>query len=151
MLLVGIGNPYRSDDRVGLLVIQMLKSKQLPGITCIEHNGDGADLLEIMAQAERVILIDAVKSGVVPGTIHRFDMHTTWWPSAMTFISSHAFGVGEAIQLARAIKQLPAYLLIYGIECSNFGTGTVLSPVVEQAVPGVVDLILEDIQASTLR
>ncbi|GCE09868.1 hydrogenase maturation protease [Dictyobacter aurantiacus] len=153
MLVIGIGNGYRSDDGAGLLVLQMLKEKQLPdGVTCLESDGDGAWLLDAWAHAERVILIDAVASGACPGTVHRLDPHgTNMALAAPIFCSSHAFGVGEAIQLARALNRLPSDLLIYGIEGERFRAGTALSPLVERAVHEVVELVWRDIQTHMIK
>jgi hydrogenase maturation protease len=67
-LLIGIGNAYRSDDGVGLVVIRAVQAKGLPETFCIESNGDGAALIDAWANAGKVILIDAVSSGAKPGT-----------------------------------------------------------------------------------
>ena len=63
-LLIGIGNAYRSDDGVGLVVIRALQAKGLPETFCIESNGDGAALIDAWANASKVILIDAVNSNL---------------------------------------------------------------------------------------
>jgi hydrogenase maturation protease len=48
--------------------------------------------------------------------------------------STHALGVAEAIELARALGRLPARLEVYAIEGARFTAGAGLSPAVEQAV-----------------
>ncbi|GCE30115.1 hydrogenase [Dictyobacter alpinus] len=147
LLLIGAGNLYRSDDSVGLKVVQAIKSNHLPDVDCIEHDADGTGLLEIMAQADTVILVDAVKSGAPPGTIHKFAVHDSVPSCPIPLFSSHDFGVGEAIQLAQVIHQLPRRLTVYGIEGSSFCLGTMLSPAVACVIPDVVALIYQDIQA----
>lgn len=148
MLVIGVGNSYRSDDGAGLLAMRMLKEQPLPGgVRCLESDGDGAWLLDIWGQAERTILVDAVSSGAPPGTLHLLDPCSTQITSAeLAFCSSHAFGVWEAIQLARALNRLPSALFIYGIEGANFSAGTTLSPTVERGVHEAVELIRRDIQ-----
>ena len=141
ILLIGIGNEYRSDDGAGLAAIRALKAKGLPGTHFKECAGDGADLIEIWKQAQMVILIDAVSSGAPPGTIYRFDALTQPMLACYSFHSTHAFGVVEAIELARALHVLPACLIIYAIEGKNFTTGMGLSPEVEKAVQQVVERI----------
>jgi hydrogenase maturation protease len=145
-LLIGIGNTYRSDDGVGLVVIRELRAKELPETFCVESNGDGAALIDAWTNASKVILIDAVSSGAKPGTIHRFDALTQPIPAVLSFPSTHAFGVAEAVQLAGALHQLPASLLVYGIEGKNFSAGTSLSPEVEDAAHEVVEQILKEVQ-----
>jgi hydrogenase maturation protease len=48
--------------------------------------------------------------------------------------STHALGVPEAIELARALGRLPARLEVYAIEGARFTAGAELSPAVERAV-----------------
>jgi hypothetical protein len=49
----------------------------------------------------------------------------------------HAFSVTEAVELARALQQLPSRLIAYGIEGKNFSSGEQLSPEVAAAVEEV--------------
>src|SRR5262249_46565971 len=72
-LIIGIGNEYRGDDAVGLIVARRLKVRLADSAIVIEQSGDGAALMEAWRDAETVIIIDAMMSGAAPGTIHRFD------------------------------------------------------------------------------
>ena len=97
-----------------------------------------------------VILIDAVSSGAPPGTLYRFDALTQPMPGRYSFHSTHAFGVAEAIELARALHVLPPNLIVYAIEGKNFATGVGLSPEVEQAVQRVVEQVTREVQDALL-
>jgi hydrogenase maturation protease len=142
ILVVGIGNEYRSDDGVGLVVARELQAKGLPRISVIECSGDGAELMEMWQAADRVVLVDAVSSGAKPGTIYRLDALTQPIPASFSFPSTHAFGVAEALGLARALHQLPSCLTIYAIEGKNFAAGSGLSPKVKEAVREVVEQLI---------
>jgi len=146
VLVIGVGNDYRSDDAVGLAIVRTLKAKELAGTLCLESDGDGTTLLETWSHASRVIIIDAISSGAQPGTIHRFDALAQQLPASYSFPSTHAFGVAEAIQLARTLDQLPASLIVYGIEGKKFVAGTELSPEVEHAVQKIVKLVGREVQ-----
>jgi len=141
ILLIGIGNEYRSDDGAGLAAIRALKAKGLPGTHFKECTSDGADLIEMWSKAQIVILIDAVSSGAHAGTIYRFDARTRSIPACFSFHSTHAFGLAEAIELACELNLLPPILIVYAIEGKNFATGMGLSPEVEKAVQQVVERI----------
>ena len=138
ILVIGIGNEYRSDDGAGLVVARELRTKNPPDMLIIESNGDGAALMEAWKAAQSVILIDAAASGRAPGTIHRFDAVKQPLPTNFSFHSTHAFGVAEAIGLARALQQLPPRLMVYAIEGKNFTAGVGLSPKVAKAVQKVI-------------
>ena len=138
ILVIGIGNEYRSDDGVGLVVARELRVKNLPDMLIIESSGDGAALMEAWEAAQSVIIIDAASSRGAPGTIHHFDALAQSIPTGFSFHSTHAFGVAEAIGLARALQQLPPRLLVYAIEGENFSAGVGLSPEVARAVQKVI-------------
>src|SRR5690348_10781226 len=129
LFVIGVGNEYRSDDGAGLAAIRALKAMQLLNVQCIESNGDATELGDLLSgvsgeeQAISVILIDAVSSGTLPGTIHRIDVKREPLPTNLSFSSTHSMGVAEAIQLAPLLGTLPACLLVLGIEGQNFATG----------------------------
>jgi len=139
IVVVGIGNEYRNDDGVGIVVARRLRERFLNTITVLEESGEGAALIESWKGATWVILVDAVRSGAAPGTIHRFDARAAQIPTGFFHYSTHAFSVAEAIELARSLDQLPPHLIVYGIEGENFAAGDGLSRAVEQAVESVVE------------
>ncbi len=53
--------------------------------------------------------------------------------------SSHALGVGEAVELARALDRLPPQLELIGITGECFAPALGLTPVVAAAVASLVD------------
>ncbi len=141
MLVIGIGNEYRSDDGVGLVIAGKLAQMGLEGLTVIEQSGDGTELLEILREADDVILVDAVYSTGVPGRIHRMDPHETQDWDRYAGVSTHGFGVGQAIRMAQAMDQLPTRIALFGVEGTNFHPGTGLSAEVEAAVEAVINMI----------
>ena len=144
VLVIGIGNSCRGDDSVGRIVVRMIKWRNLPFLRPIEHEGEGTSLMELWRGAGPVIVVDAVTSGSVTGTVHRFDARLESLPGQIFNASTHAFGLVEAVELARALKQLPARLVVFGIEGKRFKVGTKPSVGVQQAVPHVVDRVLEE-------
>ena len=143
-IIIGIGNPYRSDDGVGVVVARQLRELSPVGVTVIEESGEGAALLDAWKGATTAILVDAVKSGAPPGTIHRLDAHTEQIPTRFFHYSTHAFSVVEAVELSRALGQLPSRLILYGIEGHSFSAGGRLSPEVERAALKVVGQIIAE-------
>ena len=146
ILIIGIGNTYRSDDAVGIYIANSLGKKAFGYVKVLEESRDGGALMESWKDADTVILIDAVCSGGKTGTIYRFDACTQSIPTEFFHYSTHAFGVAEAIELARALKQLPQNLIVYGIEGKCFEAGIGLSPEVAKAAQEVVIRVRHDIQ-----
>lgn len=143
--VMGIGNEARGDDAAGLMVARHLRNEMPDSVTVQEVRGEGIDLLDRWQNADAVILIDASCSGAAPGTIHRLDPLTQTLPHGLFPCSTHAFGVAEAIELARVLQQLPSRLVVYGIEGAQFDIGSEMSAAVLQAVPHVVQQVRQDI------
>ena len=148
ILVIGVGNEYRSDDAVGLVVARRLRRLSLGNITVIEESGEGTDLMESWKGADTVIIVDAASSGAKPGTIHRIDARAQTIPTGLLHYSTHAFSVGEAVELARAMHRLPPRMVVYGIEGERFDEGTVLSRAVQGSVDTVVDLVLKQLRTA---
>ena len=144
LLMIGIGNSYRGDDAAGVLAARRLKDAGIDSFTVLEHSGEGASLMETWKGADAVILIDAVSSASPPGTIHRLEPLNNPLPAQMFQSSTHAFSLPQAIEMARALDDLPAALIVFGIEGQNFHAGTELSPEVSNALPELVRRVLEE-------
>ena len=81
------------------------------------------------------MLVDTVRSGAAPGTIHRVEVTDRPIPASLRSSSStHAVGVGQAIELARALGRLPSRLDVYAVEGADFALGAGLSAPVAQTV-----------------
>jgi hydrogenase maturation protease len=146
--IIGIGNPFRSNDAVGLIVARRVRAEALQYVQVLELQGETFTLLDLWHKADTVVLIDAVASGVRPGTIYRFEAYAEPIPSVRFHGSAHDLSLVEAIELARILKQLPRHLIVYGVEAQHFGSSIALSPAVEQAVLSVVERILEEVRCT---
>jgi hydrogenase maturation protease len=148
VLIVGIGNQYRHDDGVGPLIARALRARHLPGVRVLEHGGEGASLMAMWQDASCVILLDAVVGGGAPGTICQLDAAVHPIPQDLLCASTHAFGVAQAIELARALGELPGNLMVYAIEGRDFTPGIGLTPEVEAAVRQVIQRVTDRITDS---
>lgn len=140
-IVIGVGNPSRGDDGVGRVVARLLRDT---GVPVIELEGEAGAVIEAMQGAERVWLIDAACSGAPVGTIHRIDCADGVAVPAGP-VSSHGFGVAEAIGLARALGTLPAQCVVYAIEGARFGIGAAVSPEVVEAGEVVAGCVSREI------
>jgi hydrogenase maturation protease len=143
-LMIGIGNAYGRDDAVGLIVARSIRETLPAAVDVLEHSGEGASLLETWKGRDAIVVVDAVRSGARPGSIHRLDASREPLPAETFRQSTHAFSLVEAIELARALNQLPERLIVYGIEGLDFTAGTGLSPEVEAAVPLAVKRVIKE-------
>lgn len=148
ILLVGLGHPDRGDDAVGSTVLWSLAAE---GGVDADGPGDDVRILVLVdpvdlplrwAGAEWVVVIDAVLTEAAPGTITvaelgESDPGEQIW-SRLGLGGSHAFGLGEAVALSRALGRMPQRLTLVGVEAADVTAGAGLSPAVAEAVPRAV-------------
>ena len=143
-VIVGAGNAFRRDDGAGLATASRLRAALSGDIRVLAKEGGLVTLLDEWDGADAVVVIDATSSGSAPGTIRRYEAHDQPLPAVFSRQSTHSFGVAEAVELARALGQLPARVVVFGIEGRDFTPGEGLSPDVDAAVDEVVRRVTEE-------
>jgi hydrogenase maturation protease len=146
--VVGIGNAWQGDDGAGLAAARRLRERAPEGVVVKELEGEPVSLVDALDGAEEVILVDAVRSGAEPGTVHRIDASGEPLPATLSAASTHPLGVGEAIELARALGRLPRRVVLYGIEAQSLAAGDELTPAVARAVDEVVERVVTECTSS---
>ena len=147
--MIGVGNRYRRDDGVGPAVAERLRGRGDVDVATCEQ--EPSRLLDAWAGADLALVVDAVSSGAKPGTVHRFDATRRAVPSSVFRGSTHALGVGEVIELARALGRLPGRVLVYGVEGGEFAAGDGLSPAVAAAVEPLAAELMEEAGCTSAR
>ncbi len=139
--ILGIGSPS-GDDQAGWLVIDALSNCGLrteDDLRIEKLDRPGVSLIPLLAQADWVILIDAMvssawsnkpgESRAQAGQIRHFDNQR--WPDYRHGLSSHGLGVLESLSLARELGELPARMDVYGIEAEQVQAGCPAGEIVQ--------------------
>lgn len=137
-LVIGVGSPDRGDDAVGLEAV-----RRINGVDTAEVS-DCSELIDLWDGREEVIVIDAMVSGAIPGTIRRLNATDSPFP-AVGFTSTHAFDLGTAISLSKQLGRLPTSLVVYGIEAGDVSPGAGMTPRVELALQSVLSELEGDL------
>jgi hydrogenase maturation protease len=145
-IVIGVGNAYRGDDAVGLAVAERVRGSTPADVLVRECEQEPTRLVDAWEGADLAVVVDACAGGAEPGTVHRFDVAEGPLPARVFRSSTHAFGVGDAVELARALGRLPGRLVVYGVEGEDFATGAGLSAPVAGAVAGVAHAIAADLE-----
>lgn len=145
-LVIGVGNAYRRDDGVGLAVAARLRGRVPAGVRVVDCEQEPSRLIDAWQGAQSALVVDAVESEAAPGTLHRFDAAAGPLPAGVFRSSTHAFGVGDAVELARVLGRLPGRVVVYGIEGGEFAAGEGLSVPVRAAVEPAAQAVLDDLE-----
>ena len=149
ILFLGVGNLHRADDGVGpALAHRLAEDKAFPkkGVEVLPHFGEGVSLMNLWEGADRVVIVDAMKSGARAGSVHRFDAVGEKLNHGVFRYSSHLFGLAEATEMSRQLGSLPKSMIIYGIEGRNFTFGDPMSPSVTRAMNKVESLVRKEFE-----
>jgi hydrogenase maturation protease len=146
VLVIGLGNELRGDDGAGIMIARRLRDPAWnTGIEVREMGGDPTALLDAWQGRDAVVVVDATRSGAPPATIWRLDASRE--PLPVQFrgsASTHAIGLGEAVELARVVERLPAHLIVYAVEGRTFDAGVGLSAELRALLPELAEMVLDE-------
>ena len=142
--VIGIGNLLLKDEGVGVHIVHALQEIQLPDNVDIIDGGTSPDIFYRLEGVDKLIIIDAARAGGEPGAVYRFDQRDIPW-EARKVISLHEVGLLESLEIMEVIGDRPKQVVIIGIEPKEIDWGLELSPELEEMVPQVVGLVLEEI------
>lgn len=150
-LVIGIGAAFRGDDEIGLIATETLQKRVSAGsVDFAFHSDDAARIIGEWTGRNEVLVIDAVRAGAPAGTLHRIDINeTALIPKSRT--SSHGNALTDAIELSRALGNLPSRVVVIGIEPETTGLGEQVSEACTAALPGLVEMAKEEITCMSLQ
>jgi len=140
VLVLGLGNPLLGDDGAGL---RMLEGVEAAGpwpanVRLVDGGTWGMSLLPDIIDAERLLVLDAVRTGRVPGEVVRGedDAVPRWYSHP---VSPHQVDLREVLWAAELLEAMPAPLVVVGIEPDSTDDLHVgLTPRVEAAIDRAV-------------
>lgn len=145
MLVLGLGNILLRDEGVGVRVVQAMEGLALPpGVELFDGATAGLDLLDVLADRQRVIVIDAIAGDNAPGTVVRLTPEDLVGHSGQA-VSLHEIGFLETLVLARQLGIDPPEVVIFGIQPREMDSGLDLSPEIAGLVPEIIRLVLAEL------
>lgn len=137
-IVLGLGNLLLQDDGVGLSLLEALRSipsKLSDQVELVDGGTQGISLLGRIEGRRGLLILDAIRLGDPPGTLHVFegeDLPSVLPPSAT---SGHEGNCGDLMRAAMLLGSLPPQIALVGLEPEVVRTGMGLSPQVNAAVP----------------
>ena len=138
VLVIGIGNPLRSDDGLGWSVADQLSARSENNLQVLKVHQLTPELAEAVSEVDLAIFVDAGAHGA-PGTLTCDTVSTS--DADLRF--SHDVTPATLIQIAKTLygKQPQAFLIC--VAGKNFEHGESLSPEMTVAVPEVLAKVRE--------
>ena len=149
IVILGVGNLLLSDEGIGVHVAnELMKMNLPPEVTVVEGGTDGFRLIDIITEADRLIVVDAVKGGGAPGSIYCFDINEVQSCPSGFKTSVHQIGILEVINLAGLIGKTPCTTVI-GVEPKSLEMSMELSPEIKAKIPKIIELIWDELKNLT--
>ncbi|MFC2053280.1 hydrogenase maturation protease [Chloroflexota bacterium] len=146
-VVIGFGNLLLKDEGVGIHIIQSFREMALADNSklVIMDGGTCPDILYLLPEGVgKLIIVDAVKGGGMPGDIYRFTPNDFTF-SRMTITSVHQLGIAEGLRGLELLDANPKEVIIIGVEPKEVGWGLEISPELKEILPQVVDLLVKEI------
>ena len=145
ILILGVGNLILRDEGVGVHAVRELEKRDLPPhVEVIDGGTYLMDLLNVIQEAERIIVIDALRGGGKPGTVYRVTPDDLMAETERT-LSLHQVGLLEVLGMVRQLGGEP-HAVIIGVEPKEISWGMELTPEVEAKLPRVIDAVFEELK-----
>ena len=146
-MVLGLGNLVHSDDGVGVHAIQsLLSDPRVPAsVTLLDGGTQGLSLIPHISGYSRLLVIDAVNAGEKPGTLLRFEGRAlNGLPGKSTV---HQLGFADLMVAMRLLGEPPEEVVVIGVEPVSTEWGTQLTQPVQEALPSLLDAIIEQLHS----
>ena len=146
LLILGLGNVLCGDDGLGAVAIARLRARyEIPeGMSVLDGGTLGLSLLPYVEDAEKVILVDAIRAEAPPGSFVRLEGEEVG-PAVAGRLSVHQVGVADLLDAARWRGRLPEELVLLGLVPETLEVGLTRSARVEAGLPGLVDRVVQEV------
>jgi hydrogenase maturation protease len=143
--VLGIGNVLLGDEGVGCHVVHALEGIPLPDVKIID-GGTCPDAFQLLEDADKLVIVDAVKGGGTPGQIYRFHLEDITLEQK-PFLSLHDVGLVDNLMLMQLWRNIGEAVII-GVEPREINWGLELSPELREKMPQIIETILAELSTS---
>lgn len=143
IVALGIGNILLSDEGLGVHVIGRLSAGHVLADTveAIDGGTAGMDLLDRVAGADGLVIVDCAALGAPPGTLREFEGQAV--PAFFqTRISPHQIGLSDLLGAVLLLGRMPPRLALIAVEPAATDLGLALSPIGERAAEAALGRLL---------
>jgi hydrogenase maturation protease len=149
ILILGVGNILLRDEGVGVRVVEAMEPLALPPeVELFDGATAGLDLVDVLADRCKVIVVDAIDGDSDPGTVLRLTPEDLV-PQRDRGVSLHEIGVLETLTVAKQLGVAPQETIIFGVKPHDVGCGLDLSPEMTRIVPRIIGLVLAELENGT--
>ena len=143
--VLGIGNILLKDEGIGCHAVRALEGIPLPDVQIMD-GGTCPDVVQLLEDTDKLVIVDAVRGGGMPGQIYRFHLEDVTLEQK-PFLSLHDMGLVDNLMLMK-LRHSIGETVIIGVEPREIEWGLELSPELQEKIPRIIDAILAELNYS---
>jgi hydrogenase maturation protease len=145
LLVLGLGNLLCGDDGLGAVAVHLLlrRYESPPGVFVLDGGTLGLSLLPYLEDAEKAILVDAIRADAPAGSLVRLEGDEVA-PAVASRLSVHQVGVVDLLDGARWRDRYPKRLVLLGLVPQSLELGLTRSLAVEARLDDLVEAIVAE-------
>ena len=146
--VLGIGNIVLLDEGFGVRAAEALDAAyEMPDNVQILDGGTlGMELMRFIPGTQKLLIIDSINGGAEPGTIFRFTDREVM-EHFNDKLSAHEVGIQDVLAFLKVTGHEIPKVVVIGAQPYKLGAGVDLSPEMEQLLPRMVELAVQELQA----
>jgi len=147
VLVLGLGNVLLGDDGLGAAAIARIERdyRIAPEVRLEDGGTLGLSLLGLLADSDKVILVDAVRADAPPGSLVRLDGADVAG-AVRDRLSPHQVGVADLLDAARLIDRYPSELVLLGLVPDAIELSVARSNAVDGGLERLVAAVVREVQ-----
>jgi len=147
VMVMGVGNILLTDEGFGIRVMQEMERRYefAPNVSMVDGGVLGLSLLGVIAGADYLIVIDAVRNRGNPGDFYRLAGDAI--PERVRAKNSlHQIDFLETLTLCQALEHVPETLILGAEPVDTESLGVELSPTLQDRVEPMIEMVLEELK-----
>lgn len=147
-VVIGLGNPLMADDGLGLAALEALRHGWTfePHVELVDGGTWGMNLLYLIEDADRVLLLDAINVEAPPGDVVELERDALPRMFGLK-ISPHQIDMREVLALAQLRDTLPREIVAMGLQPERVEMSTEVTPALRAALPALTERALARLAA----
>ena len=146
-IVIGVGSPLMGDDGVGVVAVERLREEvgSVEGVAFLDGGTWGMQLLPAIEDADRLLVLDAIRDGRSPGVVVRLEKDEI--PRLLyQKVSPHQIDLREVFAVAELRGTVPAEAVALGVEPDRVEFRDGLSEAVQGALPDLLAAAVEQLR-----
>lgn len=155
-VVLGVGNLLLSDEGLGVRAVERLARDYAlpPEVVVLDGGTSGMELLDDLAGADLLIIVDALHVGGKPGSLVRLVGDGKGGGEVPVLLrqklSPHQVGLSDVLANLALLGQPPGQIVVHGMEPICLETGMELSPLIADRLARLVTALAGELASHGL-